>query len=100
MKMRELPLVSIVTPVFNGQRYLEECIESVLQQSYENWEYLIVDNASTDSTFSIAQQYAARDARVRAYHYDEFVGVIESHNRALRLISTNSKYCKVLAADD
>ena len=98
--MESEPLVSIITPVYNGEKYLQECIESVLRQSYKNWEYLIVDNASTDSTLPIAQRYAEHDDRIRFYHYDEFVSVIESHNRALRLIAPHSKYCKVLAADD
>jgi glycosyltransferase involved in cell wall biosynthesis len=94
------PLVSIVTPVFNGAAYLAECIESVLRQNYERWEYLIVNNNSTDSTLDIAKAYAERDDRIHVYNYTEFVDVIESYNRALRLISSHSKYCKVVAADD
>ena len=94
------PLVSVVTPVHNGARYLAECVESVLSQTYRNWEYLIVDNRSTDGTREIAQRYAGTDARVRFEAYDEFVDVIPSHNRALRLISPVSKYCKVVSADD
>lgn len=94
------PLVSIVTPVYNGERYLEECVESVLRQTYTQWEYLIVNNCSVDSTHDIAERYAKRDGRVRVYHCKQFVGVIESHNRAFRLISPNSKYCKVVSADD
>lgn len=93
-------LVSIVTPVYNGEDYLAECIESVLGQTYKNWEYLIVDNCSTDSTLAIANKYSCLDERIRVYHFDEFVGVIESHNRALSLISRNSRFCKIVAADD
>ena len=98
--MSSLPLVSVVTPVHNGEKYLAECIESVLAQSYQNWEYAIVDNCSTDSTFEIAERYGRIDKRIRVYHYEEFVDVIESHNRALCLISPDSKYCKVVSADD
>jgi glycosyltransferase involved in cell wall biosynthesis len=93
-------LVSIVTPVYNGEKYLAECIESVLGQKYENWEYLIVDNSSTDRTPEIIELYAKKDARIRAYRYKEFVNVVESHNRAFRLISGTSKYCKIVSADD
>jgi glycosyltransferase involved in cell wall biosynthesis len=100
MKTTSSPLVSIVTPVYNGERYLDECVESVRKQSYTNWEYLIVDNCSTDSTLDIARRHAGLDDRIQIFHYDEFVCVIESHNRALRLISSESKYCKVLSADD
>ncbi len=94
------PLVSIVTPVFNGEKYLGECIESVLAQTYQNWEYAIVDNCSTDSTLKIAEEYARKDKRIQVHSYDKFVSVIESYNRALRVISPSSKYCKVVSADD
>ena len=94
------PLVSVVTPVHNGKRYLAECVESVLAQTYRDWEYLVVDNHSTDGTREIAQQYAGMDSRVRLHACEEFVDVISSHNRTLRLISPLSKYCKVVSADD
>ena len=94
------PHVTIVTPVHNGERYLAECIESVLRQTYAEWRYVIVNNASTDSTLDIATRYSALDGRIGVVTYEEFVGVIESHNRALRHVSPASKYCKVLAADD
>ena len=51
------PLVSVVTPVYNGAEYLVECIESVVNQTYANWEYVIVDNCSTDDTLAIARRY-------------------------------------------
>ena len=94
------PLVSIVTAVYNGEEYLAECIQSVLAQSYSNWEYIIANNSSTDRTGEIAERYAKEDKRIRVHHFDEFVNVIESHNRALRLLSLESKYCKVVSADD
>jgi glycosyltransferase involved in cell wall biosynthesis len=100
MNGESVPLVSVVTPVYNGAEFLSECIQSVPAQTYTNWEYLIVDNGSTDSTLKIAQQYQASDQRIRVYHFDEFLDVIGSHNRALRLISHQSKYCKILSADD
>jgi glycosyltransferase involved in cell wall biosynthesis len=94
------PLVSVVTPVYNGAEYLAECIESVLNQSYENWEYVIVDNCSTDATLEIARRYESREPRVRVVAADVFVGPIENQNRAVREISPDSKYTKVLHADD
>jgi glycosyltransferase involved in cell wall biosynthesis len=94
------PLVSVVTPVYNGAEYLAECIESVLNQSYENWEYVIVDNRSNDGTLEIARGYETRDPRVRVLAADVFVGPIENQNRAVREISPDSKYTKVLHADD
>lgn len=96
----EQPLVSVVTPVYNGERYLEECIESVLAQTYDHWEYVVVDNCSTDRTPEIAAAYAERDARIRVVRPDEFVDAGANANRALREISRESRYCKVLHADD
>src|ERR1700683_4104948 len=92
--------VSIVTPVYNGEQFLVECIESILSQTHANWEYIVVNNCSTDRSREIVAQYQARDERIRLVNCTEFVGVIENHNRAFRLISPQSKYCKVVAADD
>ncbi len=94
------PLVSIVTPVYNGEPYLRECIESVLAQTYQNYEYIIVNNCSTDKTLEIAQTYANKDSRIKVVSNHHFVGVIENHNIAFSLISHQSKYCKVVSADD
>jgi glycosyltransferase involved in cell wall biosynthesis len=93
-------LVSVITPVHNGERYLPECIESVLAQSHGNWELIIADNASTDRTLEVAHSYADADSRMRVVAYDEFVDVIRSFNRAFRLMSPEARYCKPLAGDD
>lgn len=100
MYMLEEPLVSVVTPVYNGEDFLAECIESVLEQTYKHFEYIIVDNCSKDRTLGIALNYAKKDSRVRVHSNSEFVGVIENHNIAFRLIAADSKYCKVVCADD
>src|SRR4051794_31352050 len=92
------PLVSVVTPVFNGEAYLAECIESVLGQTYSRWDYTIVDNCSSDRTLSIARKYAAADPRIRIHCNDTHVRVIQNFNIAFRQISPESKYCKPLSA--
>lgn len=97
---RGKPLVSVVTPVYNGEEFLAECIESVLNQTYTNYEYIIVNNCSTDRSLDIAKSYAANDSRIRVYSNKEFVGVMESHNIAVSLISRSAGYCKVVSADD
>jgi glycosyltransferase involved in cell wall biosynthesis len=95
------PLVSIVTPVYNGEEYLAQCIESVLKQTYSNWEYLIVNNCSTDSTPEIVEAYARQDCRIHVYHNDTFLDPAEvNFNHALRLLSPDSRYCKMVLADD
>lgn len=94
------PLVSVVTPVYNGEKFLAECIESVLAQTYERWEYVILDNRSTDRTGEIARAYAERDSRIQVHTNDDFLDIIQNWNAALRLISPDSTYCKVIHADD
>ena len=94
------PLVSIVTPVHNGAEYLAECIESVVAQTYSDWTYTIVDNASTDATPEIADAFARSDARIRHLRFDEFVDATANHNRAFDAVSTDSEFCKVVQGDD
>jgi glycosyltransferase involved in cell wall biosynthesis len=98
--MGSTPLVSVVTPAYNGERYLAEAIESVLAQTYPHWEHVIVDNASTDLTGAVAHRYAARDARIRVVTNAATVGVIENHNLAFAEISPAAAYVKPLHADD
>jgi glycosyltransferase involved in cell wall biosynthesis len=94
------PLVSIVTPVYNEEQHLGECIESVLAQTYRNWEYTIVDNCSTDASLDVAKKYAAQDGRIRVHQNTKFLQAIPNFNHALRQISPASKYCKMVLADD
>lgn len=100
MSSSQYPLVSVVTPVYNEEANIRECIESVLAQTYPNWDCAIVNNCSTDRTLEIAREYAARDSRIRVHDNATFVGVIENYNIAFRQTSPASRYCKVLAADD
>lgn len=100
MSVHEEPLVSVLTPVYNGEDFLAECIESVLRQTYQNYEYIIVNNCSTDRTLDVAEQYAKQDSRIRIHNNERFVPVIENHNIAFRLISPAARYCKVVSADD
>ena len=69
----ESPLVSVVTPVYNAEKYLAECIESVLSQTYENLEYIIVNNCSTDGSLNIINHYAQKDKRIRIVNNSLFL---------------------------
>ena len=100
MSVYNQPFVSVLTPVYNGAPYLRECIESVLAQSYSNWDYTIVNNCSTDGTGEIAEEYARKDKRIRVLTNDVLLDVIANHNKAFGLISPESKYCKVVSGDD
>src|SRR5262245_14126968 len=94
------PLVSVVTPFYNTAPYLAECIESVLRQSYRNFEYILVDNQSTDGSADIARKYAAQDPRIRVVRNDTFLGQVPNYNRGLSLISPESRYTKMVEADN
>ena len=94
------PLVSIVTPVYNGARFLPQCIESVLAQTYQNWEYVIVNNCSSDESLTVAHRYAKRDSRIRIHNNTEFREAIANWNHALRQMSRLSVYCKIVHSDD
>ncbi|HKY98489.1 MAG TPA: glycosyltransferase family A protein, partial [Gemmatimonadaceae bacterium] len=94
------PHVTVITPVYNGEAYLAECIESVIAQRYSSWDYIIVNNCSTDNSLDVASRYAERDSRIRIVNNEVFVDVVESHNIAFRLLSPESKYCKIVSADD
>lgn len=100
MNHQKHPLVSIVTPMYNAEKYLVECIESVLSQTYENWEYAIINNCSTDRSLEIAQHYADQDSRICVHDNSEFLNQMQNWNHAMRQISPQSQYCKVLHADD
>lgn len=94
------PFVSVVTPFYNTADYLRECIESVLSQSYPHFEYLLVDNQSTDGSASIAAEYAAKDKRIRVIRNKEFVGQVANYNGALRHVAPEARYVKMVQADD
>lgn len=94
------PFVSVVTPFYNTAAYLAECIESVLAQTHTNFEYLLVNNKSSDGSREIAERFAAEDSRIRLIDNDAFVGQLENYNGAFARISADSKYVKMVQADD
>ena len=94
------PLVSVVTPFHNTGLYLDECIRSVRAQSYTDFEYLLLDNCSTDNSAQIAHEHAAADNRIRVISNDSILDQVANYNRALGLISKDTRYCKLVQADD
>jgi len=94
------PLVTIISPTYNHEKYIADCIESVLAQTYTNWEMIIVDDGSTDSTYAISCDYTKKDSRIKAFTQKN-IGIFrlsESYNFALH--QSSGKYIAVLECDD
>lgn len=94
------PLVSVVSPFYNPEPYFRQCVESVLAQTYTHFEYVLIDNMSTDGGAAAADEFARRDPRVRVVHNTKFLTQQQNHNEAMRHVSPDAKYVKVLQADD
>ena len=94
------PLVSIITPTYNHEKYIGDCIRSAQDQTYTNWEMIIVDDGSTDNTFTIAQIAAASDDRIKVFTQKN-VGIFrlgETYNFAFA--QSKGEYIAVLEGDD
>jgi len=98
VRSRARPRVSIGLAVYNGARFLAETIESHLDQTYQDFELIIADNASTDESGDIARRYAARDRRVRYERSDVNIGAAANYRRAFRL--ARAPFFRWSAADD
>jgi glycosyltransferase involved in cell wall biosynthesis len=92
------PRVSIGLPVFNGENYLEEALDSILAQTYSDFELIISDNASTDRTEEICRAYTARDKRIRYFRNGTNLGAAKNFNRVFELSS--GEYFKWATHDD
>ncbi len=93
-----MPLVSVVTITNNRQKYITEAIESVLSQSFKDWEFIIIDDASSDNTAVVVAKYATQDQRIKFRREKINLGITKARNLALRL--SQGKYVAVLDSDD
>jgi glycosyltransferase involved in cell wall biosynthesis len=92
------PIVSVLTTVYNREKYLPECIESVLASSFRDFEYIIVDDVSTDSSYDIAREYAKQDPRIKVYRNETNLGDYPNRNKAASYAS--GIYLKYVDSDD
>lgn len=93
-----VPTVSVLMTAYNREKYLAEAIESVLTSTFEDFELIVVDDCSSDTTVTIAQDFAARDKRVRVYINEKNLGDYPNRNRAASL--ARGKYLKYVDSDD
>ena len=92
------PLVSVIMPAYNAEKYIGEAIASVCAQTYENWELLILDDGSADRTAEIAQTYAQRDARIRVLRNPQNMGAAKTRNRGFDI--AKGEWIALLDSDD
>jgi glycosyltransferase involved in cell wall biosynthesis len=92
------PIISIGLPVYNGERFLRHALESILEQSFSNIELIISDNASTDGTANICNEFAMRDARIRYVRQDINIGAMRNWNFVAK--EARGKYFKWSSASD
>ncbi len=97
-KIIKTPLVSICIPVRNGAKYIDLAVTSILGQSYQDFEVVIIDNCSIDSTVNIVNQILTRTNKIKFYINDHDIGLIENFNACL--MRATGKYVKFLCADD
>lgn len=93
-----IPPISVCVPTFNAAKYLRNCLDSILAQTFTDFELLIVDNQSSDETPNIIKEYADRDSRIRIVTNDQNIGAIRNFNRCLEL--AKGEWIKYVHADD
>lgn len=91
-------LVSIITPVYNCAKFLPKTIESVLNQTYKNWEMILVDDCTPDNSAEIINEYSKRDKRIKYFKSEQNSGAAETRNRALK--ESKGRFIAYLDADD
>ncbi|MDH3974331.1 MAG: glycosyltransferase [Deltaproteobacteria bacterium] len=90
--------ISIIMSVYNGERWLSESIDSVLNQSYNNFELIVIDDGSTDKSVNILNHYMIKDKRIRVFHNKQNIGLTRSLNRGLEL--SQGKFIARIDCDD
>lgn len=96
--MERQPLVSVIMPSYNAERYITESMESVLAQTYANWELVITDDCSTDSTPMIAETYGKKDPRIKFCIAKQHSGIAETRNQSL--LRAQGRFIAFLDNDD
>lgn len=98
MPKNEKPLVSVVMPAYNAEKTIKEAIESILNQTYKNFEFIIVNDGSTDRTLNIIESYAKKDRRIAVLNNGKNCGIAATRNNGTK--KAKGKYIAVHDADD
>jgi glycosyltransferase involved in cell wall biosynthesis len=95
-----MPIVSVLIPVYNREKLVIGCINSVLQQSMSDLEVIVVDNASTDGTWNTLQKISEQDSRVRIFRNESNIGPVKNWFKCLEYSNNKSEFIKILFSDD
>lgn len=98
MTKTSTPAISVITPVYNTEKYIAECINSILKQTFKDFELIIIDDCSTDRTWSIVKKFALKDTRIRAFKNKKNLGIAGNRNKGLS--KARGKYVVWQDADD
>lgn len=96
--MTNSPLVSVIIPCYNAERFAEPAVRSIMDQTYKNLEILVADDCSTDGTFRILQKLEAEDTRIKLFRNEENLKIVQTLNRLV--IAASGKYIARMDADD
>lgn len=95
-----MPKISIITTTYKHEEFIRDTVESVLAQTFTDWELLIGDDSPNDATWDIIQEYIQKDSRIKAWHHTPNKGIVGNMNSLIAQISPNSEYVTFLEGDD
>ena len=98
--MNKNQLVSVLMPNYNCEKYLSEAIESILNQTYKNFEFIIFDDCSTDKSWKIIQKYAKKSKKIKCFRNEKNLKITKTRNKLFEKISKKSKYFAIMDSDD
>ena len=98
MNKKRKPPISVVMPAYNSEKYISEAIESILNQTYKNFEFIITNDGSTDKTLSIIKKYAKQDKRIKIINNEKNLGISPSLNNGVK--ASKGKYIAIMNHDD
>lgn len=93
-----MPRISILIPLYNAENFIAQTIESVLQQTFQDWELIILDDCSTDNSYIVAKALETKDSRIKVYKNSHNLGMLGNWNEGIKYC--HSEYFAKLDADD
>lgn len=92
--------ISVIMPVHNSERYLSEAIQSILDQTHHNFEFVVVDDCSEDDSWRIASQFASKDNRIKLFRNPSNLGIVKTRNRGFAESNSRNRYLAIMDSDD